>query len=117
MSNEAVDLVKRARANWDDCMKLGDFQYPFEGDGRRLTPYVCDCLLYAAHQDQRALYRRLRDIVQMRLGEEVESAAQIVFPDVPWFEVDNYCPEMIEFRNELWEMLIAAAGAMDEGDL
>ena len=117
MSNEAVDLVKRARANWDECIALGRACYSFEVDGWRLTPYVCDCLMYAAHQDQRALYRRLRDIVQMRLGEEVESAAQIVFPDVPWFEADNFCPEMIEFRNELWEMLIAAAGAMDEGDL
>ena len=117
MSDEAVELVKRARANWDDCMKLGDSQLPFGGDGRRLTPYVCDCLMYAARQDQRALYRKLQSIVQMRLGEEVESAAQIVFPNVPWFEADNYCPEMIEFRNELWDMLISAAEVMDEGDL
>ena len=97
-------------------MKLGDSQYPSEGDGRRLTPYVCDCLMYAAHQDQRALYRKLQSIVQMRLGEGVEVAAQIVFPNVPWFEADNYCPEMIKFRNELWDMLIAAAEVMDEWD-
>ena len=117
MSHEAVELVKRARANWDDCMKLRDSQYTSEGDGRRLTPYVCDCLRYAAYRDQYDLYWRLRSVVQMRLGEGVESAAQIVFPNVPWFEADNYCPEMIEFRNELWDMLISAAEVMDEGDL
>ena len=117
MSNEAVDLVKRARANWDGCMKLGHPQYPSEGDGRRLTPYVCDCLMYASDWEQRNLVKQLQEIVQNRIGLDNDSASQVVFPDQPWHLVDNFCPEMIEYRNELWDMLILAAEAMDEGDL
>lgn len=116
MSNEAVDLVKRARANWDDCMKLGDSQWSTEGDGWRLTPYICDCLRYASDRGQWNLVKQLQEIVQNRIGIGNESAACVVFPDQDWFEVDNFCPEMIAYRNELWEMLILAAEAMDEGD-
>lgn len=117
MSNEAVDLVKRARANWDDCIALGDSQYPSEGDGRRLTPYVCDCLMYASDKGQWNLVKQLQEIVQSRIGIGNESAACVVFPDQDWYRVDNFSPELIEYRNELWDMLISAAEAMDEGDL
>lgn len=117
MSNEAVDLVKRARANWDDCIALGDYQYPSEGDGRRLTPYVCDCLRYAGDRGQWNLVKQLQEIVQNRIGIGNESAACVVFPDQDWYRVDSFSPELIAYRNELWDMLILAAEAMDEGDL
>ena len=116
MSNEAVDLVKRARANWDECIALGRPCYPEEESDKRLTPYVCDCLSYANLEHQWKLVGELRNLVQRTIGMDNASAACVVFPDQNWFEVDNFCPEMIAYRNELWDMLIAAAEAMVEGD-
>lgn len=117
MSNEAVDLVKRARANWDECIALGRPCCPGEGSDKRLTPYICDCLSYASMDHQRVLADHLRNLVQHRIGEDNDSASQVVFPDQPWHLVDNFCPELIAYRNELWDMLISAAEAMDEEDL
>ena len=117
MSNKAVDLVKRARANWDECIALGRPCYPGEGSDKSLTPYVCDCLSHADTGDEWVVVRHLRHIVQRQIGLDNDSASQVVFPDQPWYLVDNFCPELIAYRNELWDMLILAAEAMDEGDL
>ena len=117
MSNEAVDLVKRARANWDECIALGRPCCPGEGSDKRLTPYICDCLSNADTGGEWMVISHLRYLVQRTIGMDNASAACVVFPDQNWFEVDNFCPEMIAYRNELWDMLIAAAEAMVEGDL
>ena len=117
MSNKAVELVKRARANWDECIALGRPCCLGEGSDKRLTPYVCDCLMYAEEGGQRMAISHLRNLVQRTIGMDNESAACVVFPEQAWFNVDNFCPEMIAYRNELWDMLIAAAEAMVEGDL
>ena len=117
MSNKAVDLVKRARANWDECIALGRPCYPGEGSDKRLTPFICDCLHHADAGDEWRAVNHLKYIIQRTIGMDNKSAACVVFPDQNWFEVDNFCPELIEYRNELWDMLISAAEAMDEGDL
>lgn len=114
MSNKAVDLVKRARANWDECIALGRACYPGGGSDKRLTPYICDCLSNDDMGDEWMVTNHLRYLVQRTIGMDNKSAACVVFPDQNWFEVDNFCPEMIAYRNELWDMLILAAEAMDE---